>query len=99
MKRKSLKKKLGQNTAEYLIMLVLVAVGSIGLFSLFGQTLKVQVGNAVLAMRGQSDKVEAQGASTQVTEILKDGTSLDVKSNEKSVQMYGSTGAAKKSKP
>jgi pilus assembly protein Flp/PilA len=43
----------GQNTAEYLIMLVLVAVGSIGIFTVFGTTVRKQLYNAVAAFTGK----------------------------------------------
>ncbi len=88
MKRKSLKKKLGQNTAEYLIMLVLVAVGSIGMFSIFGQTLKKQLGNAVLAIRGDSDSVKEHKSKEEIYGILKKGTSLDLEKNKETIKMY-----------
>jgi hypothetical protein len=58
----NLKNKKGQNTAEYLIMLTLVAVASIGLFSVFGQTLRQKIamvsgaisGNATVYTSGQT---------------------------------------------
>jgi Flp pilus assembly pilin Flp len=54
----NLNSKKGQNTAEYLIMLTLVAVASIGLFSVFGQTLRQkisQVGNAIAGNQTEYD--------------------------------------------
>lgn len=50
--------KRGQNTAEYIILLVLVAVGSIGVFQLFGDATKRQIGGAVAALTGQADKYD-----------------------------------------
>ena len=55
MSTKSLKNKLGQNTAEYLIMLILVAVGAIGIFNLFGDTVRNQMTNVVCAFTGAGD--------------------------------------------
>ena len=51
----NLQKKLGQNTAEYLIMLVLIAGGSIGIFTVFGNTIRQHLGNVVSAFGGSSD--------------------------------------------
>ena len=56
----SIKRRLGQNTAEYLIMLVLIAGASIGLFSIFGTTLRQQMGNVVAAFSGTSDGLTKQ---------------------------------------
>lgn len=50
-----MKKKLGQNTAEYLIMLVLIAGGSIGLFTIFGTTIRKHMSNVVMAFGGDKD--------------------------------------------
>lgn len=50
----NLQKKLGQNTAEYLIMLVLIAGGSIGIFTVFGTTIRHHLGNVVSAFGGSS---------------------------------------------
>ena len=58
----NLKSKKGQNTAEYLIMLTLVALASIGMFSVFGQTLRQKIamvsgaisGNATVYTSGQT---------------------------------------------
>ncbi len=50
--RTSLHTKLGQNTAEYLIMLTLVAVGSIAVMSVFGKTVKEKIGMVTAAIGG-----------------------------------------------
>ena len=63
MKSKSLKKKLGQNTAEYLIMLTLVAVGSIGLFSVFGKTLRHKISYVTAAISGETANFDAAKTS------------------------------------
>ncbi len=53
MRFKNLRAKKGQNTAEYLIMLVLIAVGSIGFVSAFGKTIKRQFKNSMVAIEGE----------------------------------------------
>jgi hypothetical protein len=50
----NLNSKKGQNTAEYLIMLTLVAVASIGLFSVFGQTLRQRIAMVSGAISGNT---------------------------------------------
>ena len=55
---KKLKKKLGQNTAEYLIMLTLVAVGSIGLMTAFGKTIQSKLAFLSAAVSGDTAKYE-----------------------------------------
>jgi len=52
------RKKAGQNTAEYLIMLVLISVGSIGVFSVFGGTIRNQVSSVVAAFGGKSTEYQ-----------------------------------------
>ncbi len=42
----------GQNTAEYLVLLILVTVMSIGVFTVFGKTIRGQISNVVAAMTG-----------------------------------------------
>lgn len=84
----SLKKKLGQNTAEYLIMLTLVAVASIGLFSVFGKTLRNKIAYVSAAISGdtthytetQTNTTTAAGeAKTRAStnEVLMQGQAVD----------------------
>ena len=49
------KKTLGQSTAEYLIILVLVSIGSIGIMSVFGTSVRQQLSNVVSAFTGSSE--------------------------------------------
>ena len=72
-KIRSLKSIAGQNTAEYLIMLVLISVGSIGVFSVFGGTIRNQVSSVVSAFGGKDAeygkaqvRVTAAGGKTEV---------------------------------
>lgn len=44
----------GQSTAEYLIILVLVSIGSIGIMSIFGKSVRQQLSNVVAAFTGSS---------------------------------------------
>lgn len=82
MKTKVIRNKLGQNTAEYILMLVLVAVGSIGVFTVFGATMRNQAASVVAAFGGDSAKFDsgqtaaasgATAASTMATRKLQLG--------------------------
>ncbi len=47
----------GQSTAEYLIILVLVSIGSIGIMSIFGKSVRQQLSNVVAAFTGNEGKM------------------------------------------
>lgn len=51
---KSLRGKLGQNTAEYLLMLSIVVVGSVGLLTMFGKTIRTQFAAVTAGMTGDT---------------------------------------------
>jgi Flp pilus assembly pilin Flp len=65
----NLKRKLGQNTAEYLIMLTLIAVGSIGLVTAFGQQIRNKISMVTSAFSGDDTKyTDAQTRTTKNSE-------------------------------
>lgn len=69
---RNLNHKLGQNTAEYLIMLTLIAVGSIGLVTAFGQQIRNKITMVTSAFQGEDQSYEdAQGRSGKNTERSK----------------------------
>ncbi len=89
----ALKSKLGQNTAEYLIMLTLVAIGSIGLMTAFGKTIQAKIAYVSAAISGdeiaytaavKASKDKADKANAKVTrqgDIKMDGiVATDLKS-------------------
>ncbi len=47
----------GQSTAEYLIILVLVSIGSIGIMSIFGKSVRQQLSNVVAAFTGNEKQM------------------------------------------
>ena len=53
--RTHLKKRRGQNTVEYFILAVLLAVGTIRAFKLLGGAVKTQVQNVSTAITGGSE--------------------------------------------
>ncbi len=59
MKTHSIKKKLGQNTVEYVILAVLLAVGTIGAFKFLGGAVKTQVQNVSSAISGEGTAAKA----------------------------------------
>lgn len=54
----------GQNTAEYLIMLTLVAIGSIGLMTAFGKTIQSKLAYVSAAISGNSSEYDSAKAQT-----------------------------------
>lgn len=69
----------GQGMTEYIIIVALIAVAAIGVYSLFGQTIRGQVGNLAAEVAGnQSAKTEAK---TNMDKAAKDaaGASKDTK--------------------
>ena len=54
-------KTLGQSTAEYLIILILVSISSIGIMSIFGKSVRQQLSNVVAAFTGsESNMIDAE---------------------------------------
>lgn len=53
---KNLKKRRGMAATEYVIGLILVAVGSIGIFSAFGNQIKAKISQVSAALSGDSGK-------------------------------------------
>jgi Tfp pilus assembly protein PilV len=47
-------KQLGQGMTEYIIIVALIAVSAIGVYSLFGQTLRNQTAGLAVEMSGQN---------------------------------------------
>jgi Tfp pilus assembly protein PilV len=47
-------KQLGQGMTEYIIIVALIAVSAIGVYSLFGQTLRNQTAGLAIEMSGQN---------------------------------------------
>ena len=54
----------GQNTAEYLIMLTLVAIGSIALMTMFGKTIQAKIAYVSAAIAGDATQYTAAKAAT-----------------------------------
>jgi Flp pilus assembly pilin Flp len=53
-------RQLGQGMTEYIIIVALIAVAAIGVYTLFGKTIRAQVA-------GLANEVSGQGGSTDVT--------------------------------
>lgn len=77
-----LRNKRGQNTAEYLILLVLVAVGSIGIFSFFGDTLHDQVQNVAAAITGDSSLTATTNTDTDVQKVRGKGIGMGISKDQ-----------------
>lgn len=59
---KSLKQQKGQGMTEYIIIVALIAVSAIGVYSLFGQTIRNQTAGLTKEMSGQDAKDNIQSA-------------------------------------
>ncbi|WP_157903154.1 Flp family type IVb pilin [Cupriavidus malaysiensis] len=59
---KSLKQQKGQGMTEYIIIVALIAVSAIGVYSLFGQTIRNQTAGLTKEMSGQSGAGEISQA-------------------------------------
>jgi Flp pilus assembly pilin Flp len=60
-----LARKRGQNTAEYLIMLTLVSIGSIGLLTAFGKQIQAKFFYLSAALSGNATEYENAQAATR----------------------------------
>ncbi len=63
------KRESGQGMTEYIIMVALIAVAAIGIYGLFGQTLRTQVGDLTAGLAGEDGNTDA---STLVQEARDD---------------------------
>ncbi|WP_144211110.1 pilus assembly protein [Shewanella donghaensis] len=63
-------KILGQGMTEYIIIVALMAVSSIGVYSFFGQTIRNQIAGLAREMSGQDSSLQitaAQGSAAQAS--------------------------------
>ncbi len=56
------RRQVGQGMTEYLIVVALIAVAAIGVYSLFGQTLRSQTSGLALEISGQSSGTAVSSA-------------------------------------
>ena len=57
-------KQLGQGMTEYIIIVALIAVSAIGVYSLFGQTLRNQTAGLAIEMSGKDSSGNITSAQT-----------------------------------
>ncbi|SIT45758.1 conserved hypothetical protein [Paraburkholderia ribeironis] len=81
-------KQLGQGMTEYIIIVALIAVSAIGVYSLFGQTLRNQTAGLAIEMSGQNAqgnidnaKSNANTATTNADKTKNMGTYNDSNNN------------------
>ncbi len=72
----NLRNKRGANTAEYVVLMVLVVLGSVGVVSLFGTTVRNQIGRVNAAISGESEKYA--GMKKRVQDSGKKAEAADV---------------------
>ncbi len=73
----------GQGMTEYLIVVALVAVAAIGVFSLFGQTLRSQAAGLAMEISGQSSGSAVSAAQGSA------GSAQSAASQRKGLSNYG----------
>lgn len=57
----------GQGMTEYLIVVALIAVAAIGVYTLFGQTIRNQTAGLALEVSGQDASAAISGAQTNAS--------------------------------
>ena len=67
-KKNKLKNQKGQGLIEYIILVALIAVASIGIVRVLGQTATSQLANITLSLQGGNKRQKVQ--SSQVTDSL-----------------------------
>ncbi|WP_025099746.1 hypothetical protein [Burkholderia sp. A1] len=63
--RKNLRKQLGQGMTEYIIIVALIAVSSIGVYAFFGKTVRTQTAGLAEEMSGKSAKENIKSAQEE----------------------------------
>lgn len=66
-------KQLGQGMTEYIIIVALIAVSAIGVYSLFGQTLRNQTSGLAVEMSGQNAQTNISTAQTNANTATTNG--------------------------
>ena len=89
------KRQLGQGMTEYIIIVALIAIAAIGAFTLFGDTVRNQVGSMAAELGGDASAAEA--ANTRATTAGKDSADLgNTKVNLSSYNETATKGGDKK---
>ena len=68
------KRSLGQGMTEYIIITALIAVAAIGVYSLFGETVRHQVAGMAQEMSGQSADEQTNEAQDSADQAVDQGT-------------------------
>ena len=67
LRRRTARRQRGQGMTEYLIVVALIAVATIGVYTLFGQTIRNQTAGLALEVSGQDAAAAITGAQTNAT--------------------------------
>jgi Tfp pilus assembly protein PilV len=67
-------KQLGQGMTEYIIIVALIAVSAIGVYSLFGQTLRNQTAGLAKEMSGTDAQTQVKAAQDNANDAAIQGT-------------------------
>ncbi len=76
------KSKMGQNTAEYLLMLSIVVVGSMGVMTVFGKQVRNRLGSVTAALSGSAGKYkDANEAAEKIADKATDRGKAELKAS------------------
>ncbi|WP_186106858.1 pilus assembly protein [Burkholderia gladioli] len=70
--RKNLRKQLGQGMTEYIIIVALIAVSSIGVYAFFGKTVRTQTAGLAEEMSGKSAQANISAAQKEAGNATSD---------------------------
>jgi Flp pilus assembly pilin Flp len=95
VKMKSLRKQLGQGMMEYVIIVALIAVAAIGVYSMFGKTVRNQTAGLAKEMSGNDASTQISNAGTAATSAATRGdTTKGMSSYNNQNDQGGGTGGA-----
>lgn len=88
----SARKIRGQGMTEYIIIVALIAIASIGVYSAFGNVVKGQTGAMAAELGGQDGNKSAELSKTHATEASSRGSSKHTLENFQEAARKGSSG-------
>lgn len=77
MKAITTSKKRGQGMTEYIIIVALIAIGTIAVITLFGENIRALFGASTNALNGTSGQAETKSDNTQKRKTLKNASEFN----------------------
>ena len=88
-KNPSSRKQKGQGMTEYIIIVALIAVAAIGVFRLFGDTLRQQMSGLAMELSGKSGQAQIKAAQDSADDATKEANTKKDLSNYSSGNQTG----------